>query len=505
MLKRRIFILTGLCLLTAPGTIPAQGRFEVPAGMDPLGTQEAIRTQVEMAAERLGDLERIRQEQTIQDTLQDVQSLLEGGSDSRSLTELPEQESESETVTEEEMTEEEPLTEALAETESETQAPQTEEVFSPVPMGKVVHETSAEPETAQSGSESETKESGSESEAAQSGSESETKESGSESEAAQSGPETKMSESETETEPGAAGELSDEERLLTGLETLSLNHGMFEVPSGILINEARINPYDYRMLREYPLARLPVSLGYLKDILEKKIAEYDGIWSVYIQDLSTGQEVILSDRAMHSASVMKLFIMEAVYEAFDEGKLERNEETVYLLRSMIVNSSNESSNRLLQLLGEGDLKTGVDTVNEFIRTHAFSGETVIYNGFQDPAATVNPGYINSITAKDVGRLLERVYRREFLSRRVCAEIEQMMLDQATRYKIPKGLPEGVSCGNKTGETSDISNDSAVIYGRNTDYVLVVLSNDWSDQETANVHIQEISRLVYNYLDRPYGE
>ena len=99
-------------------------------------------------------------------------------------------------------------------------------------------------------------------------------------------------------------------------------------------------------------------------------------------------------------------------------------------------------------------------------------------------------------------MLGRIYRRSFISRKICNEIEQMMLDQATRYKIPRGLPEGegAQCGNKSGETDTIANDAAVVYGPTTDYILVVLSNDWSSEDTANAQIAEVSRTVYQFFE-----
>ena len=84
-------------------------------------------------------------------------------------------------------------------------------------------------------------------------------------------------------------------------------------------------------------------------------------------------------------------------------------------------------NRLLSLLGDGDIATGIERVNEFIRLRGFSDGTTCYNGFPDPAASVHPDHPNAIMAKDVGLLLSRVYNRTFLSRKVCNEIEQMML------------------------------------------------------------------------------
>ncbi len=300
-------------------------------------------------------------------------------------------------------------------------------------------------------------------------------------------------ETETEFQPVEMGEsLPDTDSRLPDV--------IYAAPEEGSLNEARISLYDYRMLREYPIYDLPRDLRILQRQLMEQTGGYDGTWSVYVQNLNTGQEIILNDSSLRSASVMKLFIMGAVYEAFDRGRLPRNEDNVYLLRSMITNSSNESSNRLLTLLGDGDIAAGVARVNDFIRLRGFSDGTIEYNGFEDPNASLDPDHPNVIAAKDVGLLLSRIYHRSFISRRVCNEIEQMLLDQATRYKIPRGLPEGVECGNKSGETDTIANDAAFVYGPTSDYILVILSNDWSSEDTANAQIAELSKTVYEFFE-----
>ena len=178
----------------------------------------------------------------------------------------------------------------------------------------------------------------------------------------------------------------------------------------------------------------------------------------------------------------------------------RDEDMVYLLRSMIVNSSNDSSNRLLTILGDGDLAAGIARVNDFIQRHGYCADTIIHNGFQDPATALDPDHPNLVRAKDVGRLLSGVYNREFISRKVCNEIEQMMLDQGTRYKIPRGVPSGIQVGNKSGETSDTANDAAFVYGSSVDYILVVLSHGWSNESAANDTVVKVSQLVYNFFE-----
>ncbi len=475
-------VLSFLCLTLLPAqafsAAPKKPVPDIPVSLNPIDTASAIAQQVNEAAQRIEEaIRQSEQMEQLNEVMNAQQQALSDQADSNAYqtpsSSLPgetfpgsagnettlsagmagAEESEAETETE---------TESAPETESGLPE-ETETEFHPIEMGASL------PDTGQKQTKT-----GADGEAASKQDEAET-------ESAQTPP----------TEEGS-GEIDD--------SVMVPRHGTFAVPQIDGLNEARINLYDYRMLREYPLSRLPKDLHILYRQLKEQVEAYDGTWSVYVQNLTTGQALVVNDTPMRSASVMKLFIMETVYDAFDRGALPRNEDTVYLLRSMIINSSNESSNRLLALLGDGDLAAGVAKVNAFIRLRGFSEGTIEYNGFEDPAASLDPSHPNVIMAKDVGLLLSRVYNRSFLSRRVCNEIEQMMLEQATRYKIPRGLPEGVECGNKSGETDTIANDAAVIYGPTTDYILVVLSNDWSNEDTANAQVAEVSAAVYSFFE-----
>jgi beta-lactamase class A len=276
--------------------------------------------------------------------------------------------------------------------------------------------------------------------------------------------------------------------------------GFFQSPDIDGYNAARVSLYDYRMLRDYPLPSLPRDLHTLYDQIKAAVAGYSGTWSVYVEDLSTRQALIVGDQPMKSASVMKLFVMAAVYEQIDNGEIERTDEVVSLLHDMISNSSNEAANRLLLLLGKGDYAKGIRAVNRYISSHGYSKDTREYNGFEDDAAIVDGSHFNQINAKDIGLLLEHVYSRSFISRNVCNEIEDMMLNQATRYKIPRGLPDDVEVANKTGEMDTVENDSALVFGGRTDFILVVLSEDWDSKNTAQEEIQDLAGMVYNYLN-----
>ena len=242
------------------------------------------------------------------------------------------------------------------------------------------------------------------------------------------------------------------------------------------------------------------SISVLEKMIENRIGQYDGEWSVYVKNLSTDESIVINDRPMKSASVMKLFIMGTVYTAFDDGSLERTEETMSLLDAMITASDNEASNQLLYLLGDSSYERGIEKVDEFIREYGFSDMTVEYNGFNNSSTVMDSSRFNQVSAKDCGKLLEDIYHRTWVTRKVSNEMEGLLLNQHTRYKIPAGLPEGVLCGNKTGDRDTTENDAAIIYGEACDYILVVLSSDWNSKDEAISRIASISAMVYGYLN-----
>lgn len=260
-----------------------------------------------------------------------------------------------------------------------------------------------------------------------------------------------------------------------------------------------------------PGCPLPVYTVRSIEQLERQVISltesYSGQWSVYVKNLTTGDTFTVNDVPMKSASVMKLFVMGTLYEAIADGELERTQEVTDLLTTMICDSSNEATNRLLAMMGDGSYAAGIEKVNDYIVSHGYSAMTHEYNGFNDPATINDPDHSNQISAADCGLLLERIYRRTFGSRQICNEVEELMLNQNTRYKIPGGLPEDALVGNKTGEMSTVENDVAIVYADRSDYILCVLSQDWDSGDTAISHIQEISALVYEFFQDPayYGE
>ena len=137
-------------------------------------------------------------------------------------------------------------------------------------------------------------------------------------------------------------------------------------------------------------------------------------WAVSVQNLSDGARYEKNaEESMQSASVIKVFIMAAVY-----GKIcypASDQEAVYaqeqydgelkeLLTNMITVSDNEAANRLVELLGNGDFEAGKQIVNTFCQENGYTG-THLGRRFlaEDPTDD------NFTTAADCGKLLWEIY------------------------------------------------------------------------------------------------
>lgn len=242
-------------------------------------------------------------------------------------------------------------------------------------------------------------------------------------------------------------------------------------------------------------------LNDLKLQLENQISGWAGTWSVYVCDLQAEEYLSLNSAPMKAASLIKLYIMGAVYEAIEEGSLEETQEIDSLLNQMITVSHNESSNELVRRLSPtGIHEDGMPVVNEFASQWGFT-DTSQGRDLQDFREVPPPGE-NYTSVNDCGHFLEMVYKKECVSAEVSEKMTALLRAQTRTWKIPAGLPQGVGYANKTGELSDVENDVAIVYGAEAgakDYVICVMTGNLTDVGTAQQNIQTLSGTVYEYF------
>lgn len=235
----------------------------------------------------------------------------------------------------------------------------------------------------------------------------------------------------------------------------------------------------------------------LSDV-EAMLAECDGDWSVYVKNLDTDASFAIGNDKMVSASLIKLFIMAAVYEELDAGTLARTQDITNQLTQMITISHNEASNELVAALGGGDFQAGMQHINDYAASHGFP-DTEQQRDMKDSRPVPIPEQ-NYTSVQDCGVLLEQIYRKTCVSEEADAEMLALLLAQTRRSKIPAGIPDLCEIANKTGELSDTENDVAIVFSPACDYILCVMSNNLSDTAAAQAMIREISSVVYGYFN-----
>lgn len=246
-----------------------------------------------------------------------------------------------------------------------------------------------------------------------------------------------------------------------------------------------------------------VNMGELKRNLEKTIQGYDGEWAVYVKNLDTEESFSIQDKPMYSASMIKSFVMAAVYESMEKGRMARDTVIERLLEQMIAVSDNEAYNELVRRIGkDNSFSKGTDWVNAWLTVNDYEDTGCHHTLAPSVSASAGDGTgeRNVTSVSDCGKLLESIYREECVSKEASQEMENLLLDQQNRTKIPAGVPDGILVANKTGETDTQTHDMAIVWGESHTYILCVMSSGFKNEGTAITHVGEISRQVYETLN-----
>ena len=219
----------------------------------------------------------------------------------------------------------------------------------------------------------------------------------------------------------------------------------------------------------------------------------NGTWSVYVCDLVNNTEGAVQDARMQAASLIKLYIMGAVYENYDNIIAQYGQSSVDSnLNSMITVSDNDAANTLVSYLGSGDSSAGMSVVNDFCSQEGYSsthmGRLLLASNQYDD---------NYTSVSDCGHFLKKVYKgNQEYDAHAQAEFA-LLAAQTRRNKIPAQMPSGVSVANKTGELSDVENDAGIIYNSQNDLIIVFMSENVPQPGSAQSTIASLSRQIYD--------
>lgn len=271
--------------------------------------------------------------------------------------------------------------------------------------------------------------------------------------------------------------------------------------------------------------------------IQASLPASNGDWAVYVCDLKTGSEGSINDHRMQAASLIKLYIMGAVYENYDALIAQYGQDTIDAsLYSMITVSDNDAANALTTYLGSSDSSAGMQIVNNYCLAHGYTtssmGRLLLHsNEFGDNYTSVEncgkllkmvywDGYLQKIpenrdtdektTESDLQseQVTENIASTEDDTDEITTEnttaltphasdMFALLCAQTRRHKIPAQLPDGVRTASKTGELDDVENDAAILYDTENDLIIVFMSEHLSDCGAAQSTIASLSRQIYD--------
>lgn len=247
------------------------------------------------------------------------------------------------------------------------------------------------------------------------------------------------------------------------------------------------------------------SMDNLLNQVQSLLPSGNGTWSVYVCNLAKNTEGSINDQQMQAASLIKLYIMGAVYEDYDSLSSKYSKDQLdNALNSMIIVSDNDAANTLVNYLGGGDDAAGMARVNKFCQDHGYTSTSMGRLLLAD-----NSNGDNYTSAKDCGKFLKTIYQidkgtaTDNNDTLAGAEYMYRLLKMQTRKnKIPAQMPSEVKVANKTGELDHVENDVGIIYdtAKGIDLVVCFMSQDLNDTSAAQNTIAQDSRAIYGYYN-----
>ena len=234
----------------------------------------------------------------------------------------------------------------------------------------------------------------------------------------------------------------------------------------------------------------------VRALFEALLQAQPGRWDLCYVPIPEGEPVFLSSdsQPMVSASLIKLFVMGAVYARLEEGTLDR-ETADPLLRDCITVSDNPAANALIRLLGDGDAETGMAAVNAWCGAQGYDSTRL------NRLMLADNGLQNYTSAADCAALLNAICRGECVSPEASQEMLALLLMQKVNDRLPRDLPAGTPVAHKTGDLIGLCwADAGVIFSPGGDYILCVISDGTASESEAKTAAAVLSRQIYDLMN-----
>lgn len=239
-----------------------------------------------------------------------------------------------------------------------------------------------------------------------------------------------------------------------------------------------------------PLQKNPVIDKELSTLIKDWADSEPGEFAIVVQEIDNDMrraEYNPTDDFI-SASTYKLFVSYILLQEIERKNLTYNSMTSIgktldeCFDSLLTYSWDVCAYPMGQLIGWDELQNRLVTdgyLNTNINNYDANGN---FNGDKHT------------TAEDEALFMERLATGELLAKNESEYLITILKNQKWRERIPAGVPENVKVADKPGWLYGYQNDTAIVYGEDVTYVLVILSNNSSTDRLA-----DISTKIYSYF------
>jgi beta-lactamase class A len=271
-------------------------------------------------------------------------------------------------------------------------------------------------------------------------------------------------------------------------------------------------------------------LDRLQSNIERLTRSVNAKWAIYMKCLETGEEIAINaDEPMDTMSVIKIPLMAEAFRQIEEGKFALSDRITLtdaakrpgtgvirsldpgvnltvkdLLTLMIIVSDNTATDLIYDKVGGPEpvnrlmdgwgLKSihATGTADTWFKALAASDRTKFAEDGKHPFGLTS--------ARDMGKLLEKIKRGEAVSKTASNEMLDMMRGQVYATRMPKYVT-GFRIPHKTGDFLPyIGNDVGILESRNRNIVLVIMDAHHTGIGTyLEDAVGRIAELVANYF------
>lgn len=247
------------------------------------------------------------------------------------------------------------------------------------------------------------------------------------------------------------------------------------------------------------------------------ISHYEGDVGVYIKDLKTSRVYAHNaDDAFISASLIKLPIMIATFEAIWQGKLNLNTKiklqrqnrrdgsgrlkwahtgVTYPVSQLIYMMMTRSDNTATAMLID---QVGYDYLNQQFKQFGLVATRINPSGMS-LANHLTPSEDNYTTPREMGLLLEKLYKHELVNDGLSDLMLEIMKGADSKSRLAEHLPAQWKFARKTGLLRKNCHDVGIVYTPQGNFIICVLTGQNRTYHKAKGVIASIGRTAYNYL------